>query len=796
MRGILLLLIILTPLLNFSQENKNPTYTISGKIIDAISKKPLEYATVVFKNLDSDQIKFGCITNHRGNFSIVIEEGAYNATVEYIAYKTKKINISTVNRDFNIGTILLELDTEYLDIIEITAEKRALEFKPNKLVFNVERDISAAGSMAIDILNNIPSVSVDPDGNISLRGQDNITIMIDGRISLLTKYEALKSLPAGSIEKIEVITNPGAKYKATSFGIINIILKKGKNHGLNASITATGGYKDYYGGLLTLNNKSNQMNFFTTASYFHRNPVRLANSENEYFNNNNSSIFLNEYSENNNKADVFYSTIGADFYLSDRSTLTATINYQNIDNIGNSTTETDFFDASKRLIESNNRSHLEKFDDEIVEFIIDFEHHFKKEKQVLTSSITYSKDDETYVNNIDNTNEGFTNEDYSIKNTLKSTFFDIQFSNSFNEISNYTIGYNGEFGKIPFSYSNVSNNNDINYSEDIHAVFVTYDHEGEKIYYELGLRAEFAESKIDYINLNTSQKKQYNDLFPSVYLEYNFNDSKNIYLNFSKKIQRPTYDKLQPYEQKISETSSYIGNEKLDPVYADLINLAYTYSGDKIIFAPSFFFNRYTGYWQDVTYETGEQVNGVIKIITTPVNIGTVNYYGVNLSTILKASKSLNFTGNILLANFDQSGTFETINTANTTIIKDYNYTSLNGSISLLTQLKIPNVFDFQTNIKHHLISKGAFSTRKAYTYASAAIYKDIFHKNASISLTVDDLFKSNKTNRDRFDDAYFSKSILENKYRTVLLSFTYRFNQSKKDRKIDFDKKDVKPNY
>ena len=652
--------------------------------------------------------------------------------------------------------------------------------------------------MAIDILNNIPSVSVDPDGNISLRGQDNITIMIDGRTSLMTKYESLKSLPAGSIERIEVITNPGAKFKATSFGIINIILKKGRNHGLNASITATGGYKDYYGGLLTLNNKSDQMNFFTTASYFHRNPVRLANSENEYFNNTNSSVFLNEDSENNNKADVFYSTIGADFYLSDRSTLTATINYQNIDNIGNSTTETDFFDASKNLIESNNRSHIEKFDNEIVEFIIDFKHHFNKEKQVLTSNITYSKDVETYVNNIANTNSnaGFTNENYSIKNTLENTLFDIQFSNSINEISNYTIGYNGEFGKIPFTYSNVLNDNDIDYSENIHAAFVTYDYDGEKIYYELGLRAEFAESKIDYLNLNTSQKKQYNDLFPSVYLEYTINESKYISLNLSKKIQRPTYDRLQPYEQKISETSSYIGNEKIDPVYGDLLNFEYSYSGDKIILSPSLFFNRYTGYWQDVTYETGEQINGINKIITTPVNIGVVNYYGINLSTILKANNNLNFTGNILLANFDQSGTFETINTANTTIVKNYNYTSLNGSISLLTQLKIPNVFDLQTNIKHYLISKGPYSTRKTYTYASAAIYKELFHKNASISLTVDDLFKSNKTNRDRFDDAYFSKSLIENKYRTILLSFTYRFNQSKKDRKIDFDKKDIKPNY
>ena len=136
------------------------------------------------------------------------------------------------------------------------------------------------------------------------------------------------------------------------------------------------------------------------------------------------------------------------------------------------------------------------------------------------------------------------------------------------------------------------------------------------------------------------------------------------------------------------------------------------------------------------------------------------------------------------------------MNLANETIVKDYNHASINGAFSLLTLLKIPKLFDFQINAKHFLISKGAYSTRKAYTYASAAINKDLFDKDASISLTVDDIFKSNKTDRDRFSKNYFSKSVIENKYRTILLSFTYRFNQSLRDRKIDFEKKEMKPNY
>ena len=132
----------------------------------------------------------------------------------------------------------------------------------------------------------------------------------------------------------------------------------------------------------------------------------------------------------------------------------------------------------------------------------------------------------------------------------------------------------------------------------------------------------------------------------------------------------------------------------------------------------------------------------------------------------------------------------------NETIFLDYNDNSTEGSFSLFTQLKIPKVFDFQLNTKHTLKSVGSYSTRKAYTYASAAIHKDLFNNNASLSLRVDDLFLSNETDRDRYNTNYFTKSLFKNKYRTILLSFTYRFNQSKKDRVIDFDKKDIKPTY
>lgn len=796
MRRLLLALIILTPILSFSQKNTTPTFTITGKIIDAVSKKPLEDATIIFKSIDSNHIKFGGITNQKGNFSIDVEKETYNVSVEFISYETKNLNISAISRDLNVGTIEMKLDMEMLDEVEIIGEKKAIEFKPNKIVYNVDKDISTAGSTATDALNNIPSVSVDPDGEITLRGQGNVTVMINGKISSMTKSEALKSIPAGSIEKIEVIANPGAKYKASSLGIINIILKKGKDEGLNGSITATGGHKDYSGGLITLNNKSKKINFFTNVSYFHRNPIKMANYDNEYFQNGTTTAFLKENSEINSKDNVFYSNIGAEFYLTSKTTLTTSVNYSNINNDSHTLTTSDFFDAAKTKTSDNTRNYFRKLDDEILELVIDFEHNFDKEGQKLTSSITYTNDKENYNNTVINTNSNFINEEFIENNKLENTIIDIQFINPIKNNSTITVGYNAEIGKIPFTHSDLFTSKKINYAENTHAAFLDFEHESEKTYYGISLRAEFVTLKVDYNYLTANQEKNFDNLFPSAAFVYSISDTKRVSIFYSRRTQRPGFYELQPFEQKFSETSSFKGNENLDPIDLDNFSISYVYNGNKIIFSPSFTFQKWKNVFEYVTYDTGELINGVNKIMTTPFNVGALDYYNLNLSTTYKVSKALNFTSNIEFSNIDQSGTLEIINNSNQTIQKDYNHADSNGSFSLLTQLKIPKVFDFQINAKHYLISKGAYSTRKAYTYASVAINKDLFDKDASISLTVDDIFKSNKTDRDRFDTNYFSKSIIESKYRTILLSFTYRFNQSKKDRKIDFEKKEIKPNY
>ncbi|MCF6279968.1 MAG: TonB-dependent receptor [Flavobacteriaceae bacterium] len=769
---------------------QSQNFTITGKVVDATTKDALEYATVTFKPKGNSDL-IGGITNKKGKFEISVPKGKYTISVEFLSYKTIVFKSQNITNDVHYGSIELSEDTEFLESIEIIGEKKLVERKLNKLVYNVTKDISAEGSMIIDIMNNIPSVFVE-NGTPTIRGQA-ATVLINGRFSSLSKSEALKSLPAGSVEKIEVISHPRAQYNASYNSIINVVLKKGKDEGLNASITGSFGHKDIYGGLLTLNNKSKKVNFFTNTSYNQRNAIQLSDSKNEYFVNGITSTFLNENSVFDSKDNTFYTTVGADFYLSKKTTLTTSINYSNLKQNSEASASSNIFDNLMSLSSSNERLHTRVFDNEIVDLNLQLEHQFNKKGRSLSFNFINSNDNETSNNNISNSNNSYTDQLYTENDNLNNSEFDLKYINPINDKSWFTTGYNMNSRKNIFQ-STINNN--VDYSENVHAGYIEYEYQVDKLYIGVGIRGEFSQIDIDNLNNSTTQKNTLNDFFPVFTTAYTINDSQSISFYYDKGINRTSPSQLQPFEERFSETSSYIGNENLKPMYRDTYALHYSYFGKKITFIPEIFYSKFSDWHQKVTYETGEIIDGVNKLITTPFNLGQVDHYGINIYASYKVNNNINFALSPEFYFFDQKGTYESTNILNQPIEIDFNKRTFNGKLKLLTQLKLPKVFNFQTNIIHYLKSEGPVSTRHAYTYASAALNKDLFDKKATLSLTFSDIFNSNQTKRDRFDTNYFSKSVIKNKNPDIILSFTYRFNQSKKNREIDFDKKDKKPNF
>lgn len=239
---------------------------------------------------------------------------------------------------------------------------------------------------------------------------------------------------------------------------------------------------------------------------------------------------------------------------------------------------------------------------------------------------------------------------------------------------------------------------------------------------------------------------------------------------------------------------SYIGNINLLPVYINSSNLSYTYYGDKLTFVSSLYWNNFNNYMQPISFETNDENSNAPKIITTIENIGSLNMYGVNLTADLQATNWLNFIGNANLYQMDQSGVFEYTNSENETITKDFKGSNFSGDFSLLTKIKIPKVFDIQFNLVNQLKSKAVYSTREANTYINLAINKDFWNNNASLGLSINDVFNSKQVNRTWYETDYTSNRIRSQKYQNIILSFTYRFNQDKQQRSVNFDKKQNKP--
>ena len=223
-------LILLTSITLFGQENSGrPKIVITGKLIEKISKAPLIYATVAFKNTINPKMIFGEMTNDKGEFKVEVVPGTYDITFEFISFKPTVINQKQLTESMSLGTIGLEEDALQLNEVVVRSEKTTVEIKLDKKVYNVGKDIMVKGGTVSDVLDNIPSVTVDVEGNIALRGNENVKVLIDGKPSnAINVSEALRLIPADAIDKVEVITNPSARYDAEGGGgLLNIILNQG-----------------------------------------------------------------------------------------------------------------------------------------------------------------------------------------------------------------------------------------------------------------------------------------------------------------------------------------------------------------------------------------------------------------------------------------------------------------------------------------------------------------------------------------------------------------------------------------
>ncbi|MCX6185093.1 MAG: carboxypeptidase-like regulatory domain-containing protein, partial [Flavobacterium sp.] len=301
-----------------AQDKSAKKIKLKGTVVEKVSKQPLEYATISLLNATSSKIEGGGITNNKGEFEVVIPAGLYDLKIEFISFKTSLFKNQNYSESKNLGQLVLEEDFTQLNQVEVRAEKSTVEIKLDKKVYNVGQDLLVKGGTVSDVLDNIPSVTVDVEGNVALRGNENVRILIDGKpTNAINISEALRLIPADAIDKVEVITNPSARYDAEGGGgILNIILKKGKNQGINGTVLASVGSPESSSLSGNFNAKSELANFFTTLGYNKRNgPGNTLINQQNFDNSNNLVSYIEERRNNQRLSEGFNSIVGIELFL-------------------------------------------------------------------------------------------------------------------------------------------------------------------------------------------------------------------------------------------------------------------------------------------------------------------------------------------------------------------------------------------------------------------------------------------------------------------------------------------------
>ncbi len=770
---------------------------ITGTVVEVNSEQALEYATIILKPVDKSTVTGG-ITNAKGKFNVAIKKGTYQVSIEYISFLTKDLGLKTFDKNTDLGTIYLEEDAESLDEIEIIAEKSTVEIRLDKKIYNVGKDMTVKGGTASDVLDNVPSVTVDVDGTISLRGNDNVRILINGKPSNFTADEALRQLPADAIKKVEVITSPSARYEAEgTAGIINIVLRKGKAQGLNGTVTASTANLKGYGVSTNFNYRVKKINFFNTNGYQYADVPGKAFFENTYLLEN-----TNPYGIENRTYDRFSNNtntrFGVTYKMTDKSSLTGSISYRNSDKTSN--TGISLATLNNNYVETgfSTRKELEDRKDERLEYQFNFTQNFKKDGNKLNVDFTYDfSNDNEYATIIGE--EFKPNQSIALKEKrialedTKGISFKTDYVLPIGENSKFEIGlmYNKNDIKTDFILNEeqadgtyIRNDNISNFftfKNEISAIYSQYGSKFKKFSALLGLRVEH--TNIEIISEEIPNNKKYLQWFPTLNLAYEISNKSNITLGYNRRIRRPHAYFLNPFATRYSQTNIFQGNPNLDPSYINGVDLGYLKKWTKITFNTSMYYNYTNNVFQFVREDTNQQTAEGIPIIRTiPRNIASENRYGMEFSIAYKAIKWLKLTSNFNFFHMDRNGNNYTQNS------KDNSWNT-----RFTSRVNLPFKIDWQTTFTYRGAYENFQSKIKPITVINLALSKDLFKDKATLSLNASDLLNSRKR-RSTTSIAGFSSTYSEFQWRErqVRLNFTYRFNQ-KKRRKRSSGKKSIR---
>ncbi len=773
--------------IGYSQNPANGKSGISGKVVDQ-SGNAISFANVaVYKKADSS-LYTGVATDMNGKFSIALPQSDYYLKLTFLSYKPKTIGgISVKESEVKMGKIQMQEDSKLLDEVEIVAERSQMELKLDKRVFNVNKDLSNAGSNAADILDNLPSVQVDVDGNVSLRGSENVRVLIDGKPSTITAGsvgEALRQFQGNMIESVEVITNPSSRYDAEGeVGIINIILKKDKQKGINGSVEAVAGYPENFRGSFNLNFRSKKFNFFTSAgTAYDRSPGGGYN--NQEFSNQDTS-YLYESDRDRVRGGISHNIrVGSDWFINDKNTITVAGFYRRSDEENISELSYRDLYSNGELFQRVDRKDTEAEDGENFETSINYTKTFDKEDQKLTFDLQWSERSDLEESDIVERN--FTRNETLLQETSnleanrtyliqgdyvhpisKDGRFETGFRTTLRTVENDFIVQEKRPGASDFSTIERFNN-DFVFNEDIFAYYAMFGNKIKNFSYQLGVRAEYSDIRTELKKTDEKNKWEYLNFFPSAHFTYRLENGDDLQLSYSRRINRPRFRALLPFSNFSDQRNLWRGNPELQPEYTDSYELGYLKYFEKGSLFSSVYYRYRDGVIDRITTTDNQGIT-----YRLPVNLSVENNFGFEFNGSYNFNKKNSLNGNFNFYRSISEGSYEGVELNNDV----YTWNS-----RLVYKSEILPEYNFQTAINYRAPRKTNQGRVKSIYFIDLSVSKDVLKGKGTVVASVRDLLNSRKYRSITDTENLYSESEFQWRVRQFLVTFTYRINR-KKDR-------------
>jgi hypothetical protein len=772
---------------------------VTGMIVDSKDSKPLIYASVVLNSHSDSTMVSGAITNDQGKFTIdLVPPGSYFVTINYVGYPPQNYNsirITFREPEYNLGVVEVSPSAQMLGEVTVEAARSLMETGLDRRVINVGQEITAIGGTGIDVMQNIPSVAVDFDGNVSLRGSSNVTILIDGRPSTLTGLsgsEALQQIPAEMIERVEVITNPSARFnpEGTS-GIINVVLKEQRRPGYNGMVSLNAGSAGTYSGSVNLNYKVSNWNFFTNYSGRLSDMDSYGNSLRETFFDGTSN-FMDQDLTGNMGMGSHNIQAGIDYSFNSKNTLAFSSRYSNWNRNSEDLTEYILF---RDLITNPNSLFLMDNDTDMLHnsftHQMNFRRTYDQKFRELTADIVFSTRN---MDRNENFVQQFFEQNWNTPNGLSvlersqmigqnwSLSSQLDYVHPLGEDSKFETGYriqlrdmDSEFNFEQFNSDNDLWTNDLNrsnhflYNEQIFAVYGMYATMLGKYSLQAGLRAEQTFVEGNQVTMDDPFTKNYLNFFPTMHLKRSFENNQSAQISYTRRISRPNNRNLNPFMRYSSEYEVSMGNPDLNPEFINSFEIGYTRFWNSTTLNPSIFYRQTEGmvtrFGRVVTDLPGLEGREVTLMTFENLNRGTS--YGAELVLNQKITDWWNM-----------NGTFSYFRSIIDGAQMDLESDSYSWSGRFVSNMNLGNGWNMQFNGFYRSPIVMLNAEIDAMYMVNGGVRKNIWGNTGTISLNISDIFNTMKFSIYNYGDNFTMNMDRWRTSRVITLGFTYRINE------------------